>query len=101
MPDILGRLVPILHRRSHGKKGWAISYLLRDEPSRFPHWLYDWLVRPLNRLLCWRYGHSGLLRELWLMYGMAEPHCSYCSKDIRQPGDVPGTKELPEEARHA
>jgi hypothetical protein len=35
------------------------------------------------------------------MYGMAEPHCSYCSKDIRQPGDVPGTKELPEEARHA
>lgn len=93
--DPLERLVPKLHRRRHGEAGWAVSYLLEAEPSRFPHWLYAWLVRPANRLLCWRYGHSGLLHKLWLEYGIAEPHCSYCTKDIRQPGDRPGTTPLP------
>ena len=95
MADMMQRLVPTFNRRGHGEQGWAVTYLLRDRPSRIPRWTYRWLVQPINRLLCWRYGHTDILRQLWLIYGMAEPHCSYCTKDIRRPGDVPGTKELP------
>ena len=95
---MMRRLVPNLHRRGQGERGWAVSYLLRKEPTRFPHWLYAWMVGPVNRLLCWRYGHTNLLRQLWLVYGMAEPLCSYCTKDIRRPEDVPGTQELPTKA---
>ncbi len=95
--DVMQCLVPVLHRRHRGERGWVISYRLEARPRRFRRWLFVWAVRPMNRLLCRVYGHTDLLRKLWLVYGISEPRCSHCNKDIRQPGDVAGTKKLPDE----